>query len=99
MTLYVDQRYNHRSCIYATFSKIRVLAYDGSKWIIDPQVNEIKEHWKLRVFEKKALIMLQWDLRDFGGKIHLTVWKKSVIFLVLNWMIHFGSSMQYYITG
>ena len=35
---------------YATFSKIRVLAYDGSKWIIDPQVEAVKENWKLRVF-------------------------------------------------
>ena len=40
---------------YAIFSKIRVLAYDGSKWIIDI----VKEHWKLRVFEKKPLISLQ----------------------------------------
>ena len=29
---------------YATFSKIRVLVYDGSKCIIDPQVDAIKEH-------------------------------------------------------
>ena len=27
---------------YATFSKIRVLAYDKAKWIIDPQVDAVK---------------------------------------------------------
>ena len=32
------------------FSKIRVLAYDGAKWIIDPQVDEVKEHWKIESF-------------------------------------------------
>ena len=53
---------------YATFSKIRVLAYDGSKWLIDPQVEAVKEHWKLRVFEKKPLIRLQWDPGEFWWK-------------------------------
>ena len=53
---------------YATFSKIRVLAYDGFKWIIDPQVDAVKEYWKLRVFEKKPLIRLQWDPGEFWWK-------------------------------
>ena len=35
---------------YAKFSKRRLLDYDGSKWNIDPQVDAIMEHWKLRVF-------------------------------------------------
>ena len=53
---------------YATFSKIRVLAYDGAKWIIDPQLEAIKEHWKLRIFEKKPLTRLQWDPGEFWWK-------------------------------
>ena len=46
---------------YATFSRIRVLAYDGSKLFIDPPLEEIKSHWTLRMFEKKPLTRLQWD--------------------------------------
>ena len=65
---------------YATFSKIRVLAYDGSKWIIDPQVDAVKEHWKLRVFEKKPLIRLQWDPGEFWWKDPFDRLEKGVVF-------------------
>ena len=53
---------------YATFSKIRVLAYNGSKWFIDPPLEEIKPHWMLIVFEKKPLTRLQWDPRRLWWK-------------------------------
>ena len=53
---------------YSTGAKVRVLAYDGFKWIIDPRPELIKLHWKLRVFEKTPLIRLQWDPGAFYWK-------------------------------
>ena len=69
---------------YATFSKIRVLAYDEANWIIDPQVDAIKEHWKLRVFEKKPLIRLQWDPGEFWWKDPFDCGKKVWFFSILS---------------
>ena len=68
---------------YATFSKIRVFAYDGAKWIIDPRVDGVKEHWKLRVFEKKPLIRLQWDPGEFWWKDPFD--QGRILFILYRW--------------
>jgi hypothetical protein len=56
---------------YATFSKIRVLAYDGLKRFIDLQIEVIKSHLTPRVFEKTPLTRSQYDPRG-------NCWKRSL---------------------
>jgi hypothetical protein len=49
--------------------RIRVISYARKKWVIDPPLEKVKEHWKLWAYEKRPLIRLQWDLGSMYGKI------------------------------
>ncbi len=46
---------------HAKFEKVRVVAWDGLKWRIDPDLTNFEVHWDLWVWEKRPLARLQWD--------------------------------------
>ena len=53
-----------------TLLRVRILAYDGSKWYVDPLLDVVKAHWELWMIEKWRLVRLQWNSGSILGKIH-----------------------------
>ena len=55
------EQYDAHVLGHAQFQNIRLLAYDGKKWIIDPRPKTVESYCELKVYDKKPLSKLQWD--------------------------------------
>lgn len=63
-----------------TLQMVRVVTYDGIKWMVDPMPSQVQPFWKLWVLERKSLERLQWDPGGFFWMDPFVVSQKEVGF-------------------
>ena len=60
---------------FCLHKEVRVIANDGSNWVLDPDPQNVNYFWRIWIMERRPISRLTWD----PGELYWKVWVQDHI--------------------